>query len=88
MYWNSTDVRLNYEPVHSLKGLVDEFNRVTNDPSVDSVEGILFSLNQGVIMNGTFVDKCEVPEKLNSIGLWFKPWFYTHIEKILAQAYE
>lgn len=41
----------------------------------DSVEGIMFSKNEAVIMTGTFVDHYE-SDKLNRIGLWYKPWFY------------
>merc|ERR1711860_281456 len=51
-------IKMNYVPVYSLDDVVNEFTRVTNDPSIDSVEGIMYNLNEGVIMSGVFVDEC------------------------------
>jgi delta24-sterol reductase len=34
-------------------------------------------------MSGFFVDKCEDSKKLNSMGRWYKPWFYKHVETFL-----
>ena len=50
----------------------------------DSVEGIMYSLNEGVIMSGNFVDHCPDGRKLNRIGRWFKPWFHRHVETFLT----
>ena len=61
---------------------MDEFTRVTNDPSVDSVEGIMYTRDSAVIMNGEFVDDYD-PKLLNRFSLWFKPWFYKHVEEVL-----
>ena len=58
-------IKLDYVPVYSFDEVVDEFTRVTNDPKVDSVEGIMYTLDTGVIMNGRFVDGHEVdPDKV------------------------
>ena len=67
--------------------VVDEFTRVTNDPKVDSVEGIMYDLNTGVIMSGEFTDDYE-PEKLNNFGRWYKPWFYKYVEEFLQNGRE
>ncbi len=40
--------------------MVNTFANETNDPKVDSVEGIMYTLNDGVIMSGEFVDDYEV----------------------------
>ena len=54
------------------------------DSTVHSVEGIAFSLETAVIMAGNFVKEEEVElEKVNAWGLWFKPWFYHHVESFL-----
>lgn len=60
-------MKLTYQPVFSLDEVVGEVTRVTNATAVDSVEGIMFSLNEGVIMNGVFADDYE-PGLLNKIG--------------------
>ena len=31
-------------------------------------------------MSGVFVDECPEPEKLNNLELYYKPWFYKHVE--------
>jgi hypothetical protein len=43
-----------------FKFQVETFATETNTPSVDSVEGIMYTLNDGVIMSGEFVDEYEV----------------------------
>ena len=54
------------------------------DSTVHSVEGIAYSLETAVIMAGNFVTEEEVEqEKVNAWGLWFKPWFYHHVETFL-----
>jgi delta24-sterol reductase len=56
---------------------------VVDENDNDSVEGIMFTKDKGVIMTGTFCDNYE-PGKLNRMGLWFKPWFYkVRIQKII-----
>ena len=42
-------LRLNYYPVKTLDEVVEVFTRETNNPEVDSVEGIMYSLNEGTV---------------------------------------
>jgi delta24-sterol reductase len=52
----------------------------------DFVESLAYSQHEQVVMTGTYVDASEVvyAEK-NSIGLWYKPWFFKHVQsKLLA----
>eukprot|EP00921_Rhytidocystis_pertsovi_P008969 GHVQ01014524.1.p1 GENE.GHVQ01014524.1~~GHVQ01014524.1.p1 ORF type:complete len:501 (+),score=46.83 GHVQ01014524.1:113-1615(+) len=72
-------VKLEYEPVTSLDQAVDVLQKSVDNKSVDSVEGILFSANEGLIMRGTFVKDIE-PRRLNCIGWWYKPWFHKHCQ--------
>ena len=60
---------------------ISKLNEVDENDN-DSVEGIMFTKNTAVIMTGTFVDKYE-PNKLNRMGLWYKPWFYKYVETFL-----
>ena len=60
------------------------------------VEGIVFDRNVAVLMEGTLVDEAKddagagatnssrAAGVVNRIGLWFKPWFYKHVETINA----
>jgi len=50
----------------------------------DSVEGIMFNLNEAVIMTGQFVQQDQVEQnKVNRLGSWYKPWFYQHVRTFL-----
>ena len=74
-------IELNYHPVRTLEEAVKVFKHETVVKNNDSVEGIMFSLNKGVIMSGNFIDSYKSGNGvLNRIGLWFKPWFYKHVE--------
>jgi len=79
-------VELTYHNVKTLDEIVDKFTEVTNDPEVDSVEGITYSLNTGVIMSGKFVDKVPKGAKYNVLSRWYKPWFYKHVETYMDES--
>ena len=53
-------IKLAYIPVHSLDKAVETLENITNDPTVDSVEGLMLTKDSAVIMSGKFVDKYEV----------------------------
>merc|ERR1712062_61042 len=76
-------IELTYHNVQSLDEVVNKFTEVTNDPEVDSVEGIMYSLNTGVIMSGKFVDTVPQGSKYNAVMRWYKLWFYKHVEQYM-----
>ena len=78
-------IELTYHNVQTLDQVVDKFTEVTNDPEVDSVEGIMYTLDTGIIMSGKFVDKLPNGANYNPIGRWYKPWFYKHVEKYMKE---
>ena len=49
-----------YYPVSSIDELVQVFQRETEDESNDTVEGIMFSKNNSVVMSGKYVESIEV----------------------------
>ena len=53
-------VKHTYIPVQSLKESVDIIETLSNDSSIDTVEGILYTRERGVVMKGVFVDESEV----------------------------
>jgi len=76
-------VKLEYQPVNSLDEACRVFEEeVSKKDNNLFVEGIMFSLDKGVIMTGNMVDTVE-PEKVNIIGRWYKPWFFKHVESFL-----
>uniref|UniRef100_A0A1I8A8N4 Delta(24)-sterol reductase n=1 Tax=Steinernema glaseri TaxID=37863 RepID=A0A1I8A8N4_9BILA len=78
-------VKLTYFPCNSLKKTHDKLEKDAFNKDIDFVEGIQFDLQHGVVISGT---QCEEPPKnglINRIGSWHKPWFFTHVEKILKK---
>jgi delta24-sterol reductase len=39
----------------------------------------MYSRTSGIVMVGKLTDKA-VQSRINKIGLWYKPWFYKHVE--------
>jgi len=78
-------VKLEYKPVHSLDEACRVFTEeVTKKEDNQFVEGIMFSLDQGVIMTANMVNSIE-EEKLNVISQWYKPWFFKHVAQFLKK---
>uniref|UniRef100_A0ABI7ZQQ8 Delta(24)-sterol reductase n=1 Tax=Felis catus TaxID=9685 RepID=A0ABI7ZQQ8_FELCA len=75
-------VKLRFEPVRGLEAICNKFTRESQRPENHFVEGLLYSLDEAVIMTGVMTDKAE-PSKLNSIGSYYKPWFFKHVENYL-----
>lgn len=86
-------MRLTYTPVKgSLKdiaqGYADSFAPRDGDPSKvpDFIEGMVYTETEGVMMTGVYASKEEAKKKgntINSVGWWFKPWFYQHAQTAL-----
>ncbi|XP_061594078.1 delta(24)-sterol reductase [Cololabis saira] len=72
-------VRLRYEPVRGLDDICRRFAEASQNKQNTFVEGIQYGLDSAVIMTGTMTDHAE-PDKINRIGLHFKPWFFKHVE--------
>ncbi|XP_046985624.1 delta(24)-sterol reductase-like [Schistocerca americana] len=78
-------VKLDYKPVKSLDETVKVFSEAAARKEGNMfIEGLQFSLNEGVIMVGNMVDDYE-PGKLNEIGKWHKPWFFMHVKSFLKK---
>jgi delta24-sterol reductase len=79
-------VHLRYEPVHSQAEYCERMYELsTMDGAPDFIEATVYSREQAVIMKGEFADPVtpEQRAKINAIGRWYKPWFYTHVRQFL-----
>ncbi|XP_015607446.1 delta(24)-sterol reductase isoform X2 [Cephus cinctus] len=73
-------IKLEYEPVTSLKDACEVFKRQTYKKDNNQfIEGLMFSKDKGVIMTGNMTSQVE-EHLVNPIGRWYKPWFFTHVE--------
>jgi len=80
-------IKLDYWPAYSLDETTEVLERETRKgQGNDSVEGIAYSRDKAVIMTGNFVEAKEIEsEKVNNMGLWYKPWFYHYVEEFLVK---
>ncbi|WVZ78103.1 hypothetical protein U9M48_025866 [Paspalum notatum var. saurae] len=88
-------MKLTYTPVKgNLKDIAqayaDSFAPRDGDPAKvpDFVEGMVYTESEGVMMTGVYASKEEAKKKgnkINSVGWWFKPWFYQHAQTALKR---
>ncbi|XP_065852764.1 delta(24)-sterol reductase [Euphorbia lathyris] len=54
----------------------------------DFVEGMIYTPTEGVMMTGRYASKEEAKRKgnvINSVGWWYKTWFYQHAQTALKK---
>ncbi|XP_021966080.2 delta(24)-sterol reductase [Folsomia candida] len=79
-------VKLSYLPVNSLDEASQAIRKESlKNPGHDFVEGIMYSLHEGVIMVGSFTSKAE-PGKINPVNRWYKKSFYKHVQDLSHSA--
>lgn len=91
-------MKLTYKPVKGClkdlaQGYVDSFapkdlDQDNPEKVPDFVETMVYNQNEAVCMTGRYASKEEAKQKgnvINSVGWWFKPWFYQHAETALKR---
>ncbi len=77
-------VKVHYKPIKGLENIVADFDsECRKRDKNDFVECLQYDIDKTVIMTGNFADAIENDGRKNSIGKWYKPWFYTHVESYL-----
>jgi delta24-sterol reductase len=74
-------VKLEYEPYHDKEAAIQACAEAF-DSDIDFVEALVYGKGEWVLMKGTMVD-VPVPEMVNAIGNYWKPWFFTHVAEYL-----
>ena len=77
-------VQLTYQPVTSITEAVTEVQKSVNDPSVDYIDGILFSKTAGVVCSGRLADNADSPSQ--GFTRATDPWFYLHAERVIERS--
>jgi len=67
-------VELTYWPISSMDEAMQRIKEVTNDSTIDYVDGILFALNRGVVCSGRLID--EPSARVQRFNGSRDPWFY------------
>ncbi|KAG6524372.1 delta(24)-sterol reductase-like [Zingiber officinale] len=88
-------MRLTYAPFRGnlqeiAQAYADSFAPRDGDPAKvpDFVEGMIYSPTESVLMTGKYASTEEAKRKgnvINSVGWWFKPWFYQHAQTALKR---
>lgn len=87
-------VHITYLPCHSIDSIVSTFDIASRSPHFDFVELLQYSLETGVVMVGKmsnfntasslYKSNLAARPKINSIGNYYKPWFFKHVEQFLS----
>ncbi|KAK6526295.1 hypothetical protein TWF694_004895 [Orbilia ellipsospora] len=78
-------VEVTYHPVEDANEIVPRIEALTNDPTNDFLDGIMFSKNTGVLVSGRLVDSPPEGTKIQSFTSPTDPWFYIHAERLLSR---
>jgi hypothetical protein len=78
-------VELSYIPVSSVQDSLRVLREAEADPSVDYIDGILYSLDSGIIMTGRLTDTPLPNKKPQTFDKATDPWLYLHAESILKK---
>ncbi|XP_060516051.1 delta(24)-sterol reductase-like isoform X3 [Cylas formicarius] len=75
-------VKLTYNPVKGADNIAKQFTEASRNLDNEFVEALGYNEDEAVIMTGVQTD---IPDndKINSIGNWYKPWFFVHVKAIL-----
>ncbi|GMH53784.1 hypothetical protein TL16_g01530 [Triparma laevis f. inornata] len=80
-------VRVEYWPCKTHGKGVEVYRKFSEEKKPqDFVEALAYSHEEMVVMPARYASEEEaLTGTKNSIGLWFKPWFYKHVEKFLTK---
>ena len=75
-------VELTYRPIRSMAEAIKQIEEATADPSIDYLDGILFSHDCGVICSGRLTNVLKDGTTVKRFTRRRDPWFYLHAKKI------
>ncbi|KAF2260402.1 24-dehydrocholesterol reductase-like protein precursor [Lojkania enalia] len=76
-------VELTYHPVHSVESALSTLQSAEEDPSIDFIDGILFSPSSGTVMTGKLTTCLPATHhNLQTFHNPSDPWFYLHAQSI------
>ncbi|ESZ92461.1 hypothetical protein SBOR_7156 [Sclerotinia borealis F-4128] len=73
-------VETTYHSVSDMPEAIKKIEEMTADPSIDYVDGIMFSKKKGAIITGRLTDIPTANTPIQHFGNASDPWFYMHVE--------
>lgn len=77
-------LQTSYHPVTSVTEAVETMRKFATDPSIDYLDGILFSQNQGAIIVGSLSDVCSDDTPKRTFSKATDSWFYLHVQDTIS----
>lgn len=77
-------VETTYHPVSGVSQAIQKLQELTVDPDLDYVDGILFSLKQGVIITGRMTNTPPPNLPVRRFSRASDPWFYLHVQDTVS----
>lgn len=78
-------VETTYHPVFSVAEAVEKIQQMTLDPSLDYVDGIVYSKTQGAIITGRMTDQPNPDNAVQTFSGAKDPWFYLHVQDKISK---
>jgi delta24-sterol reductase len=78
-------VKLTYLPVPNVSEAIRKLKKITQYPSLDYVDCIMFSPDSGVIMGGRLTDAPHPSYRIQTFHRARDPWFYLHAQSHTAK---
>lgn len=75
-------VELTYVNIQSIEEGIQKIEEITKNPSVDYLDGILFSKEAGIICSGRLVDTRKPNTQIRGFMKRSDPWFYLHAKNV------
>ncbi|EPE30213.1 FAD-binding protein [Glarea lozoyensis ATCC 20868] len=77
-------VETTYHPVTSMKEAIQKLQSATTDPSLDYIDGIMYSPTSGAIITGRLTDTHISSLPIQTFSKPWDPWFYLHVQTHLS----
>ncbi|KAJ9614105.1 hypothetical protein H2200_002241 [Cladophialophora chaetospira] len=78
-------VETTYHPVSSVAEAVEQIQQMASDPTLDYVDGIIYSKSQGVIVTGRMTDNPRQNIAIQTFSDAKDPWFYLHVQEKISK---
>ncbi|KAI9754508.1 MAG: hypothetical protein M4579_004678 [Chaenotheca gracillima] len=81
-------VETTYHRIASMPEAIRKLQVATADPTVDYVDGILYSKDHGAIITGRLTNSVQEGIKVQRFSRAWDPWFYLHVKDNVSESTE
>jgi hypothetical protein len=78
-------VETTYHPVASVPEATQKLRQFATNSDLDYLDGILFSLHQGLVITGRMTNDLQPNLPIRSFSRPSDPWFYLHVKNIASE---